>query len=661
MMIRKVITLVFVWGFAASVSAEPQLSVQLDRSAIYEGETFAYQLIVSDANPIDSNVIPDTSAWTDFDVQALPPHAVQSARSSFTMIVNGRTVRDDKTAATYLTQYTYILTPKRTGTLTISLPKVTVNDKVLSPQSFSVDDGDRQLSADFSIAVRVADPDNQDIVFMTIETNRNRLYPFQPLEVTLVVQIKALPGRYAETDPLSQLQQPPQLQIPWATDNLKGFQPVQKMDSWLGSLQVRPPRRGFAINDYSSGRLDIFAFGDPFQRTLLQFSNSPRPIRRTDVFGNEATYWEYRFARTLIPQEFGNYSFGPATLKGVLPIANSAGQGEIIGQHIYAIARPVSVAVADVPQVNRPADYIGAFGTFRWDAAIAPEQARVGDPMTLTLRLSGQGSTVNVRPVDLSAIPEVAANFRIHPPTEEMTDQSCTYTYTIRPLNSGTVVFPPISVSVFDVNTEKFVPLQSLPIPLVITDSEFVQSATLFGSVPNGNVKLAEGGLFANKTILSERLPLLTFIQWIAVVLLLLAMYVIIAVSVFLLRCQWVSPAKQRRRAALNRAKARLSEISSALQWKDSDLMELSSELQGVFFGYIADKTDGVEQGMTTSDACRQLCENRVHEALVNAVRSALESLDAVKYGGMDIRSLDELTTLSGTLLQQLERSATNF
>ena len=629
MSIRTAVTLILAWCFAASVSAEPRLTVQLDQAVIYEGESFHYRLTIINTSPIGDDVAPDTSVWNDFNLQLLGTPRGQTIRS-----INGVTTVE------YEAQFRYILTPKRAGSLAIPTPTVTVNSRTLLPQSFIIE-GRRQSLPDASIPVRVAEPDDQDIVFMTIETSRSRLYPLQPLEVTLVIQIKGVPGRFAERDPLSLLQQPPQLQIPWAENDPQGFLSPQRLHPWLEGFGVQS--HGFTINDYTT-------FNLMRGRVPAQFSSTPQKIRRGD-----ALYWEYRFTRTLIPQEFGNYSFGPVSLKGVLPFADPANPGELPGQRIYAVARPMSVAIVDVPLANRPTDYIGAFGSFRWDATITPTRARVGDPMTLTLRLSGQGSTANVRPIDLSANPDIAANFRVHPPTEEIGDQSCTYTYTIRPLNPGAFVFPPIFVSVFDVNTERFISLQSLPIPLEIADSEVVQSPTLFGSVPDVNVQRTEGELFGNKTVLMERLLSITFIQWVMAVSVLLGVYVVITVSVSLLRWQRKNPKQQRQRGALNRAKSRLSEISAALQWKDPDLVTLSGELQGVFFGYIADKTDGVEQGMTTSDVWQHLVEHRVPEALANAIKTALESLDAVRYGGLDIRSLDEPTTIAGTLLRQLE------
>jgi hypothetical protein len=659
MLTRNIFPFLITCFFAVSALAETRLDVQIDRSIIYEGESFLYQFVISDASPISANLIPDTSAWTDFDVVLLGRQTEQRGGASFTMIVNGQTIRDDRTAITYRTQFNYALIPKRTGSMTIPLPRVVLDGKTLLPQSFSVAEGTRHVLADHSVAVQVLGVEEQEIVFMSIETSRSRLYPLQPLEVTLVIQIKGLPGRYAGTDPLmvpQQLWQPPHLRIPWAEENPKGFQSDQSLNHWLRSFLVnhslgRTRQGGFAINDYAGGG-NLFNFSTVPQ----QFTSFPRKIRRTDAQGNEAIYWEYRFPRTFLPQEFGNYTFGPVTLKGTLPIADAEDSSRVAWKRIYAIARPVAVAVVDVPQENRPADYIGAFGSFHWEVNLTPHQARVGDPMTLTLRLAGEGSMANVRPIDVSANPDIFANFRVHmPPTEEIREHSCTFIYTIRPQQSGAISFPPISISVFDVKTERFVQLESPPILLDIADSESVQSATLFGNIPSGTgeTQRAEGGLFANKMKPTEILPPITFVQWAAAISLLAGGYVMIALCVLLWRSPWTNLQQQRRRGALKRAKQRLSNILIALN--TGNLVEMSDELQSTISGYIADRLDIVEQGMTTSDACQLLLDNRIPESLVHAIRAILESFDAVKYGGMDIRSLDEKTHTVATLLQQLE------
>jgi len=619
MSIKNAFTLIIIFCLPIVASAEPQLAVQLDRSALYEGESLLYTLILTDTNPTAHVVTPDTSVWSDFDVQLLGTQTGQRGGGFFSMTINGRTVRDDRTAATHFMQFSYRLTPKRTGTQSIPLPKVNVDGKTLLPQTFSVDEGNRQISTDYSVAVQVLAPEDQDIVFMTIETNRSRLYPMQPLEITLIMQIKGLPEPHSQRDPLSTMRQLPTLQIPWSEAVPKGFQTIPKPDN-----------------------------------------QASRQIQRFDAQGNEITYWEYHFTRTLIPKEFGNYSFGPATIQGVFPVADANASNGIAGRRMYVLAKPVSVAVVDVPQENRPADYTGAFGSFHWEASLTPNQSRVGDPMTLTLRLFGEGSMANVRPIDLSVNPDVAANFRVHmPPTEDVNEQACRFTYTIRPLNSGEISFPSIPISVFDVNTERFVTLESSPIPLTIGDSESVQSATLFGSVPgdSGAVQLAAGGLFANKTVISEVFPPISFLRWVVVVSVLAGGYVVLTLGVLLLRYQWTTPRQQRRRGALHRAKTRLATISRILREKGDavNLAEMSSELQGSVFGYIADKMEGTEQGMTTSDACQKLLANRVPESLVDAIRKVLESLDAVKYGGLDTRSLNELTHTTALLLQQLE------
>jgi hypothetical protein len=623
---------------SAAAFAEPEVSVRMDRTEIFRGETFLYFLTLSDSVPVSNAAEPDISAWTDFRVQPLPKESSQTGSSIF--IVNGKVVNQSHT-----TTYGYVLEPKRSGLLTIPLPKITVNGITPLLKSFSVDGSKQGVSANGAVNVRVVEPEQQDTVILTIETGKTRLYPLQPLDVALVIRIKALPGQHADVEPLSLLRQPPQLQIPWAKENFaKGMNGEENLEAWLNKILVRPPQKGFAINNYGGTRLSFGFFDDMLQREVYQFSGKPKLVQYPDFSGKPVDYWEYRFLRRFVPQEFGTYAFGPAALKGLLPAADSNAAKGIAAKNFYAVAPSVSVTVADVPQENRPADYIGAFGTFRWDVRLEPAKARTGDPMTLTLRLTGQGSTANVRPPDFASVPEIAENFRVHlPPTEETDERSCAFIYTIRPKKAGPIVFPPLSVSVFDVNTETFQTLKSSVIPLEIAETKTVQSAESFGNLhTDESMQISEKGLFANKTSPEVLLPILTYKHWAISMAVLAVTYALAAVSVLLRQNRRQQPSVIRRRGALGRAKKLLPAVRS------------TEDLQTAVFGFAADIANADENGMTTADACRLLREQQIPEMLVRELQDMLETLDAAVYGGMSVSPLEDLTRTAETLLTQM-------
>ncbi len=111
-------------------------------------------------------------------------------------------------------------------------------------------------------------------------------------------------------------------------------------------------------------------------------------------------------------------TFGPVTLKGTFAAGVDPVKGAI-GKDIYAVAKALLVNIKDVPEEGRPENYIGAIGRFQFDADLAPRKAKTGDPMTLTLTLSGQGTLDSITAPDLSNIPQIADNFKIYEATEQ--------------------------------------------------------------------------------------------------------------------------------------------------------------------------------------------------------------------------------------------------
>lgn len=660
----------------ATLRAEVEMSLAVDRTTLYEGESILYQIVLSGSDSIADSVSPDMAAYGDFNVQMLRKQIIAPSHSATVSIVNGKMMRQESTTPGGVA-FSYILSPKRAGSFSIPPPRVNVDGKFLGPKLIKI--GGREVSVDRGgeIPLTVHAPDSQDLAFLEIVPNRTRLYPFQPLTITLIIQIKGLPGDLASRDPLSVLRDPPRLSIPWALDDSalpKGMLPQHNLDQWFSVFHVRRTPGGFAINERGDNRLslgfDDDFFSSPFssrrggfRRILSQFAPKPAVVKRNDAQGRETDYWEYRFSRTFIPEEIGKFSFGPVTLKGAFAEARPDAAQGIDGREIFAVAPAVNVEIIDVPEENRPHGYIGAFGKFDWSVDLQPRKAKVGEPLTLTLRLTGQGSTANVTPPDLSAYPEVAENFKTYPPTEDVNDRSCIFTYTVRPTKAGKVVFPSIPVAFFDVEKEEFRTLNSEAITLDVAVAETLQSGPVYGGrrrSSTDDLERSDQGLFANMTAPGGAVDqTVDMFRWLQIMIGLVVVYIGAALTTLVWRRRNSDPRRLRRRGAAARASRRLGVVLQKLKTDkkstSEELVELSNSLQSVFFGFTADLTDGVEQGMTTKDACQKLLDLGVDETTVDGVRQLLETLDGARYGGLDLRSLDQHAEDADRLLKTIK------
>ena len=169
------------------------------------------------------------------------------------------------------------------------------------------------------------------------------------------------------------------------------------------------------------------------------------------------------------------------------------------------MAKPVVVTVREAPESNRPPEYTGAIGVFTLSADLAPVTARVGDPLTLTLKLKGEGTLDRTRAPDLESMPghrRALQGLRGHGrnPREHRT-----FTYSLRPLLATIEEFPTLSMAYFDVDKERYVLLRTDPIPLSITEADRLDTDEIVhggGSEkdPPSTIESRKEGIFANTT-----------------------------------------------------------------------------------------------------------------------------------------------------------------
>jgi hypothetical protein len=125
------------------------------------------------------------------------------------------------------------------------------------------------------------------------------------------------------------------------------------------------------------------------------------------------------------------------------------------------------LTVLDLPVENRPKDFSGAIGTFSLAVEASPLDGKVGDPITVKMQLEGTGNFSLVEAPILSE----QKGWKIYPASGTVQDLGTgkgikTFEQPFIPMDQGVTAVPPMRFSYFDPQTEKYVTLNSDPIPL---------------------------------------------------------------------------------------------------------------------------------------------------------------------------------------------------
>jgi hypothetical protein len=383
---------------------QPEVLVELSQPKVFEGESVRYSVLL---NHCENSAQP-----------TMPAVGGLSFRHIGVSVVHQSTFDGFKRVSFGGPRHEYLLTPKQAGELTIPGPTVVVDGKTYRGES---------------LTLQVLPPNKQDLAFLEVSVSRPRVYLLQPFQVRLKVAVKGIAEPHADKDPLRGAGGFPALSIPWADDERlpDGVEPESPALRWLESYLPRERSRrpiGFSVNKLRAQAGIQFGFGgmgfgsDPFSFLTdpqsAVFQPEPTRVKRKDGNGRTVDYWEYTFERTMTATKLGTLSFGPVSLKGSFSSQVNAA-GEVMLEEIYAIAKPVTVEVHDAPQDDRPDSYIGAVGRFSVDADLSPTTVKVGDPMTLSLRVYGQGALSDATAPKLEEEPAVADSFKIYEATEE--------------------------------------------------------------------------------------------------------------------------------------------------------------------------------------------------------------------------------------------------
>lgn len=233
--------------------------------------------------------------------------------------------------------------------------------------------------------------------------------------------------------------------------------------------------------------------------TVYDLEINGRRIRAPAGLGTlKGRQWKtLTIAYTLIPTHAGTFEIpGPtATLEVITGQRGFGLFAENVTERRIARAEPMSLTVKPLPIAGRPRDFSGLVGKFDIRTSAQATDVHVGEPIPLTMSITGPRPLERLDPPDLSAIPAFADNFKLSPEgwTEAPGSGSVgparvrEFTTTIRAISDAVQEIPPVSFSYFDPDRVEYRTAASRAIPLNIRETRQVTAADAIGGATNGN------------------------------------------------------------------------------------------------------------------------------------------------------------------------------
>jgi len=412
------------------------VTATVDRNQVGVGDVINFTVSVSAKNSVQVDE-PRLSGMDGFEL--INTSSGIETRSSYE---NGRFVTEQSR------NFTYLLAVNRKGNLTIPSVTVVVDGKSYSTQPVTVAvSGERKNQQQAQRPRGQTDPFEQldDMEELFNQMLQRRLRPNAPPGGG-----QQMPGGQAAVDPNDAFF------IHAVADKSKAYVGEQIVANFYLYTrgQIRdidtlkyPDLKGFWKEDLEMAtRLNfeqVVENGIAYQRALL-VSYALFPIK-----AGKTVIDSYRAKCTVLtPSSFG---FGRAT------------------QYTKA-SKPIELEVFDVPAEGRPSQFTGAVGRFRLNAQFEPLTGATNQPVTLRVRIEGQGNA------KLIELPKLEL-----PPTFELYDQKNQakflkdgssfkeFEVLIIPREPGVFEIPPVAISTFDTESKKFTNVASQPLRLTVT------------------------------------------------------------------------------------------------------------------------------------------------------------------------------------------------
>jgi hypothetical protein len=562
------------------------VEARVDAREIGEGDSLTLTIEIRGTRPAAVEE-PDLSGLADFNIAAGPSHS-----TSTSMVWRG-----GQASSSTSQQYSYILLPRRRGTLTIPTVSVKVGSRVLrtDPVNVEVVAGRVKQTAP-RVPGRGGSPGlghrgarTQGEVFVEATVDRSEAWVGEQILLTYKV--------YTQVE-LVELPHPQQL------PSYTGFW-VEELPNDPRASVHRVTRDGKEFIELTLMKKALFATTSG----VLQVEETPfeLPVRADSR------------------DPFEGIFFTPTRL-------------------LYRRTSPIAIRIKPLPEAGRPASFTGAVGSYRLTASADRNEARVNEAVGLQVKVEGKG---NIKIVGEPVLPPLPDYKRYEPKMEEKREVvddrvhgSKTWDYVLTPLAPGPQDLPPIVFSFFDPARGAYTEVRSSPLPVMVLRGEGSGTASPGGAAAGGaqrevvafgrDIRFIKGPAeltprgrpFHRSALFGTLLAAPLVLN--AALLLAVRRRDRMAASVGLVRGRR-APGFARRR--LKQARRLLAEGKAR---------PFSEEVGRALTGYLADKLNVSASGLTHQRIDELLAARRADEALRAEVQRVLEAADYARFAPVE-------------------------
>ena len=455
--ITKLRTLTQFLIFCGLALSAQDLRVGVETQDAYLNEPFLFQIQVDSEQQANAPRLP---AFPGFRVAPQPPQHSHSSRLS---IVNGRRTQ----SVTVTTTFSYLLTPLQLGKLNIPALEVMVNGQVKRTQP---------------ISITVREPEKIEGIVLQAQLSGSEAYIGEPLMLTWRWYIDRQIYNYSFNLPVLQR---PEFSFP----------------------DYRPPidrarqRQYQGINNQQGAELIALQSNVRFQGkncSVLVFERPLIPLQAGDYNLPESSaiceIEDLRSGRTQQSRRLSPFDDFESFFSG----------SRRPTRKISVVAPPLQLRVKPLPSAGQPANFSGIVGQCRIEVSAEPREVNVGDPMVLSIVLSGPPYLDHIKLPPLESLPALAANFKISAQEPGIVqDGAKLFQCTLRANGAGINEIPALEIPYFNSAKGSYDFAVSKPIPIKVEQihSLTVQDAvggTVLESISPRELQLSEVGIAHN-------------------------------------------------------------------------------------------------------------------------------------------------------------------